>query len=123
MLFRPTADQNLPALETLLESWNLEADRFRRAAIAARGGEPYDPLTAQAAVEAHESVLEILTQIEAALERMPAGDRSAVGLLRAYTMALSLAESLERSCDDLRPLDAPDPSGPVHIVHEITVQP
>ena len=116
MLFRPNAEQNLPAIETMLDTWNSEADRFRRAAMAVRRGDPADELTAQSVAEAHDGLQRLLTDIEAALDRLPAGDRRLIDLLQILVTTQALAESVERSWEVL--CVAPEVARPIHIAHE-----
>ena len=60
MLFRPSIDQNLVAVHAMLGSWNAEADRFRRVAIAARNGEAPTSVTVAAAEEARDGLMSLL---------------------------------------------------------------
>jgi hypothetical protein len=119
MLFRPNAEQNLPAIETMLDAWNGEADRFRRAAMAVRRGEPADELTAQSAAEAHDGLQSLLTEIEAALDRLPSGDRRLIELLQVLVTAQALAESVERSWEGL--CVAAEAARPIHIPHAYAI--
>ena len=116
MLFRPNAEQNLAAIETILDNWNGEADRFRHAAMAVRRGEPADELTAQSAAEAHDGLQRLLLEIEDALDRLPAGDRRLIELLQVLVTAQALAESVERSWEVLAV--AAEAARPIHIAHD-----
>lgn len=119
MLFRPNAEQNLAAIETMLDNWNGEADRFRRAALSVRKGEPADELTAQSAAEAHEGLQRLLVEIEGALDRLPPGDRRLIELLQVLVTAQALAESVERSWEVLAA--AAEAARPIHITHEYAI--
>ena len=116
MFFRPNIEANLAAVQTMLDGWNEDADRYRRAAMAVRRGEDVYGLVANAAAEAHEGVERVLEEIEGALDRLPAGDRRMSELLQVLVSAQALAESLERSCEGL--LVAPQKRGPAHIPHD-----
>ena len=116
MLFRPTIEANLTAVQSMLDGWNEDADRYRRAAIAMRRGGEVDGLVANAAAEAHEGVERVLEEIEGALDRLPAGDRRMSELLQILVSAQALAESLERSCEVLSV--ATETRGPAHIPHD-----
>jgi hypothetical protein len=119
MLFRPNIEANLAAVQTMIDGWNEDADRYRRAAIAMRRGEEVDGLVANAAAEAHEGVERVLEEIEGALDRLPAGDRRMSELLQILVSAQALAESLERSCEVLSV--ATEIRGPAHIPHEYAI--
>lgn len=116
MLFRPNIEANLAAVQSMLDGWNEDADRFRRAAMAVRHGEDADGVVAKGAVEAHEGVERVLEEIEGALDRLPAGDRRVSELLQILVSAQALAESIERSCDVLSV--AMEIRGPAHIPHD-----
>jgi hypothetical protein len=116
MLFRPNIEANLAAVHTMLDAWNEDADRYRRAAMAVRRGEEADGVVANAAVEAHEGIERVLEEIEGALDRLPAGDRRVSELLQILVSAQALAESIERSCEVLAV--ATEIRGPAHIPHE-----
>ena len=119
MLFRPNAEQNLAAIETILDNWNGEADRFRHAAMAVRRGEPADELTAQSAAEAHDGLQRLLVEIEDALDRLPAGDRRLIELLQVLVTAQALAESVERSWEVLAV--TAEAARPIHIAHDYAI--
>jgi hypothetical protein len=119
MLFRPNAEQNLPAIETMLDNWNGEADRFRRAAMAVRKGEPPDDLTFESATAANDGLQRVLADIETALDRLPAGDRRVIELLQVLVTAQALAESVERSWEVLSVAAAA--ARPIHIPHEYAI--
>jgi hypothetical protein len=117
MLFRPTTEDNLAAIEALLDQWNDEADRYRRAAMEVRKGMPADSLIAHSAIEARASLDETLQDIESLVDRLPAGDRRIVHLLQILVSAQALAESVERSADVLEAALVTGPAGPTHISH------
>jgi hypothetical protein len=115
VLFRPTADQRLDGILSMLEVWNDEADRFRAVAIAARKGETPPSLTVAEVEEAHDGLLSLLDEIDRAIEGVPPGDRAFADLLRAQSKAVSLLESVTNSMDVLSPLMTDDQPGPVRI--------
>jgi hypothetical protein len=115
VLFRPTADQRLDGILSMLEVWNDEADRFRAVAIAARKGETPTSLTVAEVEEAHDGLLSLLDEIDRAIEGVPPGDRAFADLLRAQSKAVSLLESVTNSMDVLSPLMTDDQPGPVRI--------
>lgn len=119
MLFRPSADQNLTAIHAMLDAWNAEADRFRQAAVAARGGETPSSLTAGAAEEAHEGLMTLLGEIDDALERVAPGSPQFGGLLQAQMMAIALLESVGNSYDVLDRFVTEPVGGPHRIAHEL----
>jgi hypothetical protein len=119
MLFRPTLETNLAPVLAMLYGWNEDADRFRRAAMAVRRGEEADGVVAKSAAEAHEAIERVLEEIEAALDRLPAGDRRLTDLLQVLVTAQALAESIERSWDVLSV--ATEIRGPAHIPHEYAI--
>lgn len=119
MLFRPAFETNLAAVETMLDGWNEDADRFRRAAMAVRRGEEADGLVSKAAAETRQAIEHLLEEIEGALDRLPAGDRRLTELLQILVSAQALAESVERSWDVLAV--APEAQGPAHIAHEYAI--
>lgn len=88
----------------MLDAWNAEADRFRLAAMAARGGETPSSLTAGAAEEAHEGLMTLLGEIDDALERVAPGSQQFGGLLQAQMMAIALPEGVGNSQRSARPL-------------------
>src|SRR5690606_36159499 len=90
MLFRLTADQKLDAVRALLDNWNGEADRFRQAAIAARGGEAPGSLLVAAMEEAHDGLSALLDEIDRALDALPVGHADFAGLLMAQKTAIAL---------------------------------
>lgn len=119
MLFRPAFETNLAATQIMLDGWNEDADRFRRAAMAVRRGEEPDELVAKAAAEMHEGIERLLEDIEGALDRLPPGDRRLTELLQILVTAQALAESVERSWEVLSA--APEIDGPAHISHEYAI--
>ena len=119
MLFRPNIEANLAAVQSLLDGWNEEADRFRRAAMAVRRGEEADGVVAKGAAEAHDEIERVLEEIEGALDRLPAGERRMSELLQILISAQALAESIERSWELLS--IAPEIRGPALIPHEYAI--
>ena len=119
MLFRPAFETNLAATQIMLDGWNEDADRFRRAAMAVRRGEEPDELVAKAAAEMHEGIERLLEDIEGALDRLPPGDRRLTELLQILVTAQALAESVERSREVLSA--APEIDGPAHMSHEYAI--
>jgi hypothetical protein len=119
MLFRPPVETNLAAIEAMLDGWNDDADRFRKAAMAVRRGEEADGLVARAAFETRDAVARVLDEIEASLDRLPPGDRRLTELLQILVTAQALAESIERSWEVLA--IAPEVPGPAHIAHEYAI--
>lgn len=83
MLFRPPPDQNLSAVQSKLDDWHGDADRFRQAAQAARMGGVAMSLTVSAAEDEHEELLSLLAELDEALQRVPSGTRLFLDLLRA----------------------------------------
>jgi hypothetical protein len=118
MLFRPTTETNLGAIELLMQQWNDEADRYRRAAASVRQGEAPDPLIVRSAIEARESLDDTLQELESVLDRLPPGDRRVAQLLQILVSAQALAESVERSVDALDPRFAGIGDGTIHLPHD-----
>ncbi len=121
MLFRPSADQNLDAIHAMLDGWNVEADRFRQAAIAGRKGEAPSSLTVTAAEEAHDGLMSLLDEIDGTLSRLAPGSAPFAGLLQAQITAMALLESVGNSWDVLDRLVTEDIAGPRRIAHELRV--
>jgi len=115
MLYRPTADQRLDGILSMLEVWDDEADRFRAAAIAVRAGEPPSSLIVAGVEEAHDGLIALLDDIDRAIENIPPGDRGFADLLKAQTKAVSLLESVTNSMDVLSLLPTDDQPAPVRI--------
>lgn len=116
MLFRPPTEHRLDAARTLLDDWNGEADRFRRAAEQARRGEPPTPALAEAAHDVHGDVRELIDDLDLALAQARPGHPDFGRLLQVQVTALAIAESVERSLDLLDNVrhDASTGSQPVH---------
>jgi len=112
MLFKPEAQDGLAGVLALLDGWNGEADGFRAAAAATQnGGAPSSSLV-EAAEGVHDGLLELMADIDDALDQLPPGHREFAALLRAQNMALHLIESVGNSLDVLErhvatPMDAP----------------
>ena len=121
MLFRPSVDQNLVAVHAMLDAWNAEADRFRRAAIAARNGEAPTTLTVAAAEEAHDGLMSLLAEIDDALDKVTAGSEQFSALLHAQKIAIALLESIGNSHDMLDRCIPEPVHGPTRIAHELRV--
>lgn len=115
MLFRPTPDQRLDGIISMLEVWNEEADRFRAAAVAARTGKPASSLVIAEVEEAHDGLISLLDEIDRAMEGVPPGDRAFADLLKAQGIAVSLLESVTNSMDVLSLVVPDDQKGPVRI--------
>lgn len=115
MLFRPTADQRLDGILSMLEVWNDEADRFRAVAVATRNGEAPSSLVVAGVEEAHDGLISLLDDIDRAIESVPAGDRAFADLLKAQGKAVSLLESVTNSMDVLSQMVTDDQPGPVRI--------
>jgi hypothetical protein len=115
MLFRPTADQRVEGILAMLDVWNEEADRFRTAAITARGGDTPSSLLAAGAEEAHDGLMLLLEDIDRAIETVPPGDRGFAALLGAQAKAVALLESVSNSMDVLSLVVSRDRPGPVLI--------
>lgn len=115
MLFRPTADQRLEGILSMLEVWNDEADRFRAVAVAARNGEAASSLVVAAVEEAHDGLMSLLDEIDRAIEGVPAGDRAFADLLKAQSKAVSLLESVTNSMDVLSLVVTDDQPAPLRI--------
>lgn len=117
MLFRPTADQRLDGIVSMLEVWNEEADRFRAAAAATRTGKAVSSLVIAGVEEAHDGLISLLDEIDRAIEGVPPGDRAFADLLKAQGKAVALLESVTTSMDVLSLVVADDQAGPVRIGH------
>lgn len=119
MLFRPTAEQSFDTIHAVLDAWNGEADHFRRAAIAARRGETPTSLTVAAAEEAHDDLISLLAEIEAALAKATAGSPPFTALLQSRLTAIALLESVGNSWDILESVATEQMTAPRRIVHEL----
>lgn len=119
MLFRPGAEQNLEAVHGMLESWNVEADRFRQAALAGRSGDAPSTVTAAAAEEAHDGLMSLLSEIDDALDKVSAGSPQFGVLLKAQMTAVALLESIGNSFDILDRLVATQATAPTRIAHKM----
>lgn len=118
MLFRLSSDQNLVAVHAMLNRWNADADRFRRAAHAARKGTAPTSVTVEEAEEAREDILSLLDEIEEALQRKAPGTLPFANLLRPQTMAFALLESVTKSCAIFDRFLGQQIAGPIRIAHE-----
>lgn len=121
MLFRPSADQTLDAIHTMLDAWNAEADRFRHAAIAARKGEVPTSLVVSAAEEAHDQLSSLVGKIDDSLDKMSAGNPKFAELLQVQTTAIALLESVGNYYDILDGFVTEQMTSPKRIVHELAV--
>jgi hypothetical protein len=121
MLFRPTADQNLAAVHAALDAWNVEADRFRRCAIAARQGEAPSSLTISAAEEAHDGLRSLLDELDQAFDALPPGHPDFGAMLQAQTTALALLESIGNSYEVLERSVTEQIEAPTRIAHELRI--
>jgi hypothetical protein len=115
MLFGPITSLGLDAARILLDGWNAEADRFRAAAIGTRHGDVPSPNLLEAMDEAHDGLMELIGDIDRALERTAPGHQERGALLQMQVTALSLSESIGRSQDML---DRALPSDPMAAGHE-----
>ena len=119
MLFRPPAEQRLDAARNLLDGWNVEADRFRRAALLAERGETPSTVLIEAAEDARLGLTALLDDIDGALERMAPGNPDFAGLLQAQMSAIALYESIGRSCEALDRFAVDNSPSPVRrVVHQ-----
>jgi hypothetical protein len=112
MLYRPATEPNLARIALWLENWNVEADRFREGALAARRGDGVSQALVAAAEEAAEGLSAAMDEIDTLLDRLPAGHPQFMTLLAAQNTALSLKESIQTSLEGLdmsaaRPLPSP----------------
>ena len=121
MLFRLSADQNLTAIQAMLDACDVEADCLRQTAIAARNGSRPTSLAVASADETYDGLLALADEIDAALSRLPAGDALFSPLLKAQTKALALLESVGRSRDMLADLPVERVRPPVRIGRESQV--
>jgi hypothetical protein len=119
MLFRPTTDQNLPAIHAMLDNCNVEADHLRNVARAAVKGDAPTALTTYAARDVKEALGELLDEIEETLVTVSPGTRTFMDLIHAQTTALALLESVERSCDMLDAIEPAPIAGPRYISHKL----
>ena len=117
MLFRPSADQRLDAIQALLATWNGEADRFRAVALAARKGEQPPSTVVAAAEEAHDGLIEMLDDMDQTMSKLAAGHPSFSALLQAQTSAVALLESIGESLDVLSQYTTAAVPEPLHISH------
>jgi len=101
MLYKPDYRPILAGVRPLLDSWNTEADYFRRVALAARQGTPPPTGAVSAALEAREGIESVLDQIDQTLTALPAGHPDFRELLQAQIVALALSESIAHSFDVL----------------------
>lgn len=101
MLFHPSANQKLDAVTAQLGLWDGEADRFRRAAVAARHGEAPAQATVAAAETVHDELMILLDELDRAVEGTPAGQGDFRALLGAQRHALALLESVTSSLEVL----------------------
>jgi hypothetical protein len=115
VLFRPTADQRLDGILSMLDVWNEEADRFRAVAVAARKGEVPSSLVVAGVEEAHDGLIGLLDEIDHAVDGVLPGDRAFADLLKAQSKAVSLLESVTNSMDVLSLVMTDDQPGPVRI--------
>jgi hypothetical protein len=117
MLFKPQAETQLDGVCALLLSWNAEADSFRAAAEAARHGEAPSSNTVNAAEGMYGGLMELLGDIDQALERLPAGHKDFATLLKAQMMAMNLLEALGTSLDVLERFATRAVPAPTRIEH------
>ena len=117
MLFRPQAEKHLDGVCTLLQSWNAEADSFRKAAEAARRGDAPSSNIVDAAEGMYGGLMELLADLDQALERLPAGHKDFATLLKAQMTAINLLEAVGTSLDVLERFAAQPMQAPVRIGH------
>jgi hypothetical protein len=99
MLFGPITSLGLDAARILLDGWNGEADRFRAAAIGTRHGNAPSPDLLEAMDDVHDGLMELIGDIDRALERAAPGQQERGILLQMQVTALALSESIGRSQD------------------------
>ena len=117
MLFKPQAEAQLDGVCALLLGWNAEADGFRAAAEAARHGAAPSSKTVAAAEGMYGGLMELVADIEQALERLPAGHRDFATLLKAQMLAMNLLEALGNSLELLERFATRPDATPVLIEH------
>jgi hypothetical protein len=110
-------DHELDAMHSLLDTWNADADRFRRAAIAAERGETPTPSVVTGLAEAHAGLLEVLEATDRMVTTMHGGNAAFSAILHLQTKALALLESLSHSLDVLDRFVTEPASEPVKIGH------
>jgi hypothetical protein len=115
VLFRPSADQRLDGIVSMLEVWNDEADRFRAAAVACRHGETASSLVVAGVEEAHDGLISLLDEIDRAIEAVAPGDRAFADLLKLQSKAVALLESVTNSMDVLSLVVTDDQPAPLRI--------
>jgi hypothetical protein len=115
MLFRPGAEDRLHSIQAQLLSWGEEADRYRLAAIAARGGARQLDTLVGGAEELHDGLMSLLEELDKAVEGLPAGHAEFSGLLHAQGKTLSLLESVGNSLDVLSGFGTNSRTEAVHI--------
>jgi hypothetical protein len=99
MLYRPEAKDRLHEIEVRLAGWAEDADRFRRAAIAARRGTPQSVTLADAAEEVRDELMSLVDDLDLALDRLPPGHAEFGAVLAVQGAALALLESVGNSLD------------------------
>lgn len=117
MLYKPAPRSAISAISSLLDSWNLEADAFRAAAVAARKGRSPGSGIVAAARNAQDGLSTLLEEIDTALVALPAGHPDFRDLLHAQVAALALHESISTSLDVLERFTTAPSLEPLHIVH------
>ena len=118
MLFRPPADQRLDGMRAMLAAWNEEADQFRAAAAATRhGGAAPDSVLMVTAEEAHDGLLELLDDIDQALDALPPGHPHYSALLQIQNGAIAVLESVGNSLDELSRF-VPEPGRAPVLIHK-----
>lgn len=101
MLYKPDHRPALGGVRPLLDSWNAEADYFRRVAQAARAGTAPPSGVVAAAQQALDGLRTLLDQIDQALSALPAGHPDFRELLQAQITGFALTESIAHSADVL----------------------
>jgi hypothetical protein len=110
MLDNPDHNVLLNNARPLLDSWNAEADYFRRAAQAARRGGPLPIGIAGAVRDTTIKLAMLLNQIEETLTELPAAHCDFRLLLWAQIAAVSLSQSISKSSEVLEARDRGDPT-------------
>jgi hypothetical protein len=101
MLYKPDYRPAFGGIRPLLDSWNAEADYFRRVAHATRHGTAPPASVVAAARQAQDELANLHEQIDQALAALPAGHSDFRDLLQAQITALSLSESITHSIEVL----------------------
>lgn len=118
-MFRLPTEHRLDAVRTQLDSVNADADRFRVAATAARNGDRPAKALVDAAEDAHDGLMMLLEDLDAAIDSLPAGDTEFPPLLRAQVATMALLESVGNSLFLLESSKSVAVREPTHIAHQV----